>query len=50
MIQNVKKVVVDASWILGGAFGLVEGQSNDPRTTKFYIMQIQSNGSYKVVN
>ena len=23
---------------------------NDPNTSKFYIMQIQSDGSYKVVN
>ena len=51
VIQNVKKVKIPkGQWILGGAFTLVKVNTNDPITSKFYIMQIQSNGTYKVVN
>jgi branched-chain amino acid transport system substrate-binding protein len=50
VIQNVRKVTVKKGWILGGTFGWSKVNTNDPTTTKFYIMQIQSDGSYKVVN
>jgi branched-chain amino acid transport system substrate-binding protein len=50
VIQNVRKVSVNTGWILGGKFAWSKVNSNDPDTTKFYIMQIQSDGSYKVVN
>jgi branched-chain amino acid transport system substrate-binding protein len=47
VLQNVKKVHV-ANWILGGAFKW-STKTNDPLNAKFYIFQIQSNGSYKLV-
>jgi branched-chain amino acid transport system substrate-binding protein len=50
VIQNVKKVKVDKGWILGGKFSWSKVNTNDPNTSKFYIMQIQSDGSYKLVN
>ena len=50
MIQNVKKVTINTGWILGGKFGWSKVNTNDPNASKFYIMQIQPNGVYKVVN
>jgi branched-chain amino acid transport system substrate-binding protein len=51
VIQNVRKITVpNGKWILGGAFAWSKVNTNDPNTSKFYIMQIQSNGVYKVVN
>ena len=50
MIQNVKKVTINTGWILGGKFAWSKVNTNDPNTSKFYIMQIQPNGSYKLVN
>jgi branched-chain amino acid transport system substrate-binding protein len=51
VIQNVKKVTIpNGKWILGGAFAWSKVNSNDPNTSRFYIMQIQSNGTYKLVN
>jgi branched-chain amino acid transport system substrate-binding protein len=47
VIKNVKKVRVPTS-ILGGAFRF-STKTNDPLNAKFYIFQIQSNGSYKLV-
>jgi branched-chain amino acid transport system substrate-binding protein len=47
VLQNVKKVHI-ANWILGGAFKW-STKTNDPLNAKFYIFQIQSNGSYKLV-
>jgi branched-chain amino acid transport system substrate-binding protein len=47
VLQNIKKVHV-ANWILGGAFKW-STKTNDPLNAKFYIFQIQSNGSYKLV-
>jgi branched-chain amino acid transport system substrate-binding protein len=47
VFQNVKKVTVP-NWILGGTFKW-STKSNDPLNAKFYIFQIQSNGSYKLV-
>ncbi len=37
-----------SNWILGGDFRF-STKSNDPLNAKFYIFQIQSNGSYKLV-
>ena len=47
VIRNVKKVRVPNS-ILGGSFRF-STKSNDPLNAKFYIFQIQSNGTYKLV-
>jgi branched-chain amino acid transport system substrate-binding protein len=47
VVQNVKKVTIK-NWILGGTFRW-STKSNDPLNAKFYIFQIQSNGSYKLV-
>ncbi len=50
MVQNVRKISVK-NWILGGTFTWAQAvNTNDPASGKFYIMQIQSDGSYKVVN
>ena len=35
-------------WILGGSFKF-STKSNDPLNGQFYIFQIQSDGSYKLV-
>jgi branched-chain amino acid transport system substrate-binding protein len=47
VVQNVKKVTIK-NWILGGTFRW-STKSNDPLNAKFYIFQIQPNGSYKLV-
>jgi branched-chain amino acid transport system substrate-binding protein len=47
VFQNMKKVRIP-NWILGGSFKW-STKSNDPLNAKFYIFQIQSNGSYKLV-
>ena len=47
VVRNVKKVRIN-NWILGGTFRW-STKSNDPLNAKFYIFQIQSNGSYKLV-
>jgi branched-chain amino acid transport system substrate-binding protein len=47
VLGNIKKVHI-ASWILGGKFKW-STKTNDPLNAKFYIFQIQSNGSYKLV-
>ena len=47
MFHNIKKVTIK-NWILGGTFRW-STKSNDPLNAKFYIFQIQSNGSYKLV-
>ena len=47
IIKNVKKINLKTS-ILGGPFRF-STKSNDPLNAKFYIFQIQSNGSYKLV-
>jgi hypothetical protein len=39
---------VITNWILGGTFRF-STKSNDPLNAKFYIFQIQANGSYKLV-
>jgi len=47
VLRKVKQVVIK-NWILGGTFKF-SSKSNDPLNAKFYIFQIQSNGSYKLV-
>jgi len=47
IIRQVKKVRVPSS-ILGGAFRF-STKTNDPLNAKFYIFQIQPNGTYKLV-
>jgi branched-chain amino acid transport system substrate-binding protein len=47
VFQNVKKVQIK-NWILGGSFKW-STKTNDPLNAKFYIFQIQPNGSYKLV-
>jgi len=47
VLRQVKKVRIN-NWILGGTFRW-STKSNDPLNAKFYIFQIQSNGSYKLV-
>ena len=47
VIRQVKKVRVPDS-ILGGAFRF-STKTNDPLNAKFYIFQIQPNGTYKLV-
>jgi branched-chain amino acid transport system substrate-binding protein len=48
VLRSVKKVRIK-NWILGGSFRW-STKTNDPLNAKFYIFQIQSNGSYKLVN
>jgi hypothetical protein len=43
----VKKVRIAQS-ILGGSFRF-STKTNDPLNAKFYVFQIQSNGTYKLV-
>jgi len=47
VVRNVKRIFVKNS-ILGGDFRF-STKSNDPLNAKFYIFEIQSNGSYKLV-
>jgi branched-chain amino acid transport system substrate-binding protein len=47
VLRQMKKVKI-SNWILGGKFAF-STKSNDPLNAKFYIFQIQSNGSYKLV-
>ncbi len=47
VLRHTKQVVIK-NWILGGTFRF-STKSNDPLNAKFYIFQIQSNGSYKLV-
>jgi branched-chain amino acid transport system substrate-binding protein len=47
VFQSMKKVQIK-NWILGGSFKW-STKSNDPLNAKFYIFQIQGNGSYKLV-
>jgi branched-chain amino acid transport system substrate-binding protein len=47
VLRKVKQVRIKP-WILGGEFRF-STKSNDPLNAKFYIFQIQSNGSYKLV-
>ena len=47
IIKNVKKINLKTT-ILGGPFRF-STKTNDPLNAKFYIFQIQSNGTYKLV-
>jgi len=47
VLRKVKQVVIK-NWILGGTFRW-STKSNDPLNAKFYIFQIQQDGSYKLV-
>jgi branched-chain amino acid transport system substrate-binding protein len=47
VLGKVKSVRIK-DWILGGSFRF-STKSNDPLNAKFYIFQIQPNGSYKLV-
>jgi branched-chain amino acid transport system substrate-binding protein len=47
VLRKIKGVVIK-NWILGGTFRF-STKSNDPLNAKFYIFQIQSDGSYKLV-
>jgi branched-chain amino acid transport system substrate-binding protein len=47
VFHTFKKVSIK-TWILGGSFKW-STKSNDPLNAKFYIFQIQPNGSYKLV-
>jgi branched-chain amino acid transport system substrate-binding protein len=48
VITDMKKVTIQ-NWINGGSFKFSKVNVQDPANAKFYIMQIQPNGSYKVV-
>ncbi|MDX6538615.1 MAG: branched-chain amino acid transport system substrate-binding protein [Gaiellales bacterium] len=50
VIAQVRKVNIKSGWILGGGFSWSKVNTNDPNVSKYYIMQIQSDGTYKVVN
>jgi branched-chain amino acid transport system substrate-binding protein len=50
VIAQMRKVHVDRNWILGGKFAWSKVNTRDPNVTKFYILQIQSDGSYKLMN
>src|SRR3954451_3735591 len=47
VLRNIKKVTIN-NWILGGKFKW-STKTNDPLNAKFYIFQIQKDGSYKLV-
>ena len=47
VLRKVKQVRI-SPWILGGTFRF-STKSNDPLNAKFYIFEIQSNGTYKLV-
>jgi hypothetical protein len=47
VVRNVKRIFVK-NWILGGDFRF-STRTNDPLNARFYIFQVQSNGSYKLV-
>ncbi|HET6173280.1 MAG TPA: branched-chain amino acid ABC transporter substrate-binding protein [Gaiellales bacterium] len=49
VVQAVKGVTVPTGWILGGAFKWSKVNLHDPANAKFYIFQIQSDGTYKLV-
>ncbi|NUR78445.1 MAG: branched-chain amino acid ABC transporter substrate-binding protein, partial [Thermoleophilia bacterium] len=47
VLRNIKRVKIN-NWILGGKFRW-STKTNDPLNAKFYIFQIQSSGTYKLV-
>jgi branched-chain amino acid transport system substrate-binding protein len=48
IVKAVKTVTVQ-NWILGGSFKWSKVNVRDPANAKFYIFQIQSDGTYKLV-
>jgi branched-chain amino acid transport system substrate-binding protein len=48
VLRNVKTANHIKNWILGGTFQF-STKTNDPLNGKFYIFQIQSDGSYKLI-
>jgi branched-chain amino acid transport system substrate-binding protein len=50
VINDMKKVAINTGWILGGKFAWSKINPRDPNTARFYIMQIQSDGTYKLVD
>jgi branched-chain amino acid transport system substrate-binding protein len=49
VFQDIKRANHIKNWILGGDFQF-STKTNDPLNGKFYIFQIQSDGSYKLVS
>ena len=49
VVSQVKNVSITSNWILGGQFKWSKVNLRDPANPKFYIFQIQSDGSYKLV-
>jgi hypothetical protein len=50
LITRHQEVQINTGWILGGKFSWGKVNTRDPSVTRFYIMQIQPNGTYKLVN
>jgi branched-chain amino acid transport system substrate-binding protein len=48
VVTDIRKVTIP-NWILGGTFKWSKINTQDPANAKFYIFQIQSDGSYKLV-
>jgi branched-chain amino acid transport system substrate-binding protein len=48
VVTDLRKVTVQ-NWINGGSFKWSKVNTQDPANAKFYIMQIQSDGSYKII-
>lgn len=49
VISATRKVSISTGWILGGKFNWSKVNTRDPDVTKFYLYEIQSDGSYKRV-
>ena len=49
VISATRKVSINTGWILGGKFNWSKVNTRDPDVTKFYLYEIQSDGSYKRV-
>ena len=49
VVAATRKVTIDQGWILGGKFRWSTTNTRDPSVTKFYLYEIQSDGSYKRV-
>jgi len=47
VFSRINKVKIK-NWLLGGSFGF-STKTHDPKNGKFYVFQIQSDGSYKLV-
>jgi branched-chain amino acid transport system substrate-binding protein len=49
VVTDTRKVTIQ-NWILGGSFKWSKLNTQDPANAQFYIFQIQSDGSYKLVS